>query len=272
MDVSRLEVMVSGILDTRFESMFRSYARQVGDACANSQRQALWKACAPSLMRELAMLAPTPGIGSGMKLGAAQAEPSDADALEIINHARNACGLQPYPCLADEAVEKVVAAFKIEGCTPEEAEAARDRLRVHLMQKIHSPEAIEARRKNAEKMATNEAAWKAAEDAKEMRRQEWKMVHAYRWMLKPIPVWNEDTEKAVMMPLTDDAALVEAIRGRAAEWASGDRRRKLHSHLFDWLGQYNMDWQTIAWWERELEDQFVAGNPNPQVDGTFGLV
>lgn len=146
-----------------------------------------------------------------------------------------------------------------------------------------SEEWIEAKRAelldrfDPEKSAARDAAFAedrrkrelARQDGLEERRRTWTMVHAYRWMLQPVPYWDEDTDSVKEMPLADSIAEVEAIRSCTREWHAGGCERKLPAHLRDWLGHFNKDWENIVRRELALEEEYVTGFRSSWLEGAY---
>ena len=117
----------------------------------------------------------------------------------------------------------------------------------------------DAKRDEDEWVSKRQAEARAREDAKAKKANDWAANHAFLWMLEPVPYFDEDTESTAWMPMADSTAEVEAIRACAREWALGDKNRELHSHLFDNLAHFNMDWQSIVRRENLLRMEQVDG-------------
>jgi hypothetical protein len=99
--------------------------------------------------------------------------------------------------------------------------------------------------------------WARIEKEEEWRRR------SFRWLLEPIPMWDEDTEEVTPVTLSVTPEEIEAIRACAFEWAAGNRRQKLHACLFDHFSEMNMDWESIVRWENFSAMAFLNGTPMP---------
>lgn len=185
----------------------------------------------------------------------------------------------------DEAFSKAFGEKVVQGLLQKIQDSGITRDEFHgrveaMIARRSSPEGI------AEAARANEAFEQERKDKegeriakKERLKQEWEITHSYRWMMAPVPMWCEDEEgeesekggEVVLMPMTNSIAEVEAIRACAREWEAGDKSRRLHSHLFDYLGHFNMDWENIVRRENGLRAEFVNGIEFKEKDEAYNL-
>ncbi len=111
----------------------------------------------------------------------------------------------------------------------------------------------------AKEIEAKEQAWQQARIAKE---EEWRR-RSFRWLLFPVPGWDERTEevKATFPPFSTEE--VEAIRAVAFSWEASDQRQKLHACLFDHFSHLNADWESIVRWENGLALAFLYEREPP---------
>jgi hypothetical protein len=177
-------------------------------------------------------------------------------------------GNEILAAMVQNALPIVVQRLQADGLTPSDV---RNRVEALIADK-RSPEGMAATKRQAEEF---EAGWRAKEqarvDAKLRLKDEWQIAHAYRWMLEPVPYFDEDTQSTAWMPMAESVAEVEAIRACAREWEHGDRSQKLHRHLFDNLAHFNMDFESLVAREDRLYLEAVEGIPFLDKDEPFGL-
>ena len=155
-------------------------------------------------------------------------------------------------------ISKLLGRLQADGTTKEDI---RSKVDAEIAYRSSPEGQAETKQKEVEWDLSWRAKEQARQDAKAAKVDGWRENHAYRWMLAPVPVFDEETEKTVLMPLSNDSAEVEAIRESAARWETGDQSRKLYAHLFDELAHFEMDWESIVRRERQLALEAIDGVP-----------
>lgn len=163
----------------------------------------------------------------------------------------------PTPILQGALMESLVS--EIAALPPEQRAERLERIKAR---------AAESQRRSEEFAREVEAKEQARQLERIAKEEGWRR-RSFRWMLEPVPMWDEDTEEVAPGDMGVTPEQVEAIRARAFEWEAGDHRQKLPAFLFDHLSEMNMDWESIVRWENGMALAFLHNKSAPE--GAFNV-